>query len=257
MLVVRVPWRFHQGTSIRGPLHFSNEVHEPEGTDRFARLRSAENKEVHRISTRQLNGEWLPTAHYILITNINLSADQRTITENDFADTLSTVKIHTLSGDDVCDLLDVHPELRRSFPQLLSLRDLDALLEDAVAKDVRERSYAAIAAARGCNPSFVPTGSYRKAWSVLFKHNFCILEGPPEMGKTAIAWTIALTQICKGWEAVVCDRPDDLYRAHAQDRKQVFIADDAFGRTEYDPSGAETGNSKSIGYFESSIRIIG
>ncbi len=56
------------------------------------------------------------------------------------------------------------------------------------------------------------------------------------MGKTAIAWTIALTQICKGWEAVVCDRPDDLYRAHAQDRKQVFIADDAFGRTEYDPS---------------------
>ncbi len=121
---------------------------EPEGADRFARLRSAVNKEVHRISTRQLNGEWLPTAHYILITNINLSADQRTITENDFADTLSTVKIHTLSGDDVCDLLDVHPELRRSFPQLLSLRDLDALLEDAVAKDVRERSYAAIAAAK-------------------------------------------------------------------------------------------------------------
>jgi hypothetical protein len=56
------------------------------------------------------------------------------------------------------------------------------------------------------------------------------------MGKTAIAWTIALSQICKGWEAVVCDRPDDLYKAHSRDRKQVFIADDAFGRTEYDPS---------------------
>jgi hypothetical protein len=221
-----------------GPFVFQVKFVEPEGTDRFARLRNAVHKERDRISSRQTDqpDRWSRIAHYVLITNIDLNADQRTATQDEFAKVLPNVAVHTLSGKDVCDLLDHHADLRRSFPQLLSLRDLDGMLEEAATKDVRERSRAAIESAREVIPSFVPTESYRKAWAILLKRHFCVLEGPPEMGKTAIAWTIALSQICRGWEAVVCDRPDDLYRAHSQDRKQVFIADDAFGRTEYDPS---------------------
>src|ERR1035438_9091740 len=41
---------------------------------------------------------------------------------------LPDVNVHTLGGSDICDLLDDHPNLRRAFPQVLSLRDLDDLL---------------------------------------------------------------------------------------------------------------------------------
>jgi Novel STAND NTPase 3 len=81
----------------------------------------------------------------------------------------------------------------------------------------------------------VPTGAYARAWDALKKHHFVVLDGPPEMGKSAIAWMIALTQIADGWEASACDSPDDSFRALRADSSQIFVADDAFGRTEYDP----------------------
>jgi len=56
------------------------------------------------------------------------------------------------------------------------------------------------------------------------------------MGKTAIAWMIALAQLSHGWQAIVCDGPEDFFRSYESDSNQVFVADDAFGRTEYDPS---------------------
>jgi len=133
-------------------------------------------------------------------------------------------------------LLDSNPSLRRSFPQLLSLRDLDTLLASAVNHDIVERSSAAISAARDVASVFVPTDAYIQAWEVLKKHHFVVLEGPPEMGKSAIGWMIALAQIANGWEASVCDTPDDFFRALRADASQIFVADDAFGRTEYDPS---------------------
>lgn len=224
--------------NTEGPFVFQMKFVEPHGSDRFSRLQNAVRKERGQILIRKTANpdQWSSVAHYVLITNIDLSADQRAAVQDEFAGALPKVVVHSLSGKDVCDLLDIHADLRRSFPQLMSLRDLDRMLEEAVAKDVRERSRAAIESAKDVIPSFVPTGSYRKAWRVLFNHHFCVLEGPPEMGKTAIAWTIGLSQICKAWEAVVCDRPTDLFRAYAPDRNQIFIADDAFGRTEYDPS---------------------
>jgi hypothetical protein len=83
---------------------------------------------------------------------------------------------------------------------------------------------------------FVPTSAYNKAWSILHKHYFAVLEGPPEMGKTSIAWMIALTQVANGWQAIVCDSPEDIFRHPSSSTSRVFIADDAFGRTEYDPT---------------------
>jgi hypothetical protein len=139
-------------------------------------------------------------------------------------------------GGDISDLLDNNPNLRRSFPQLLSLRDLDALIEDALGKESRERSRAAVSAAQEVSPVFVPTTAYNKTWTVLAKHNFAVLKGPPEVGKTAIAWMIALAQCSHGWEAIVCDEPSHFFTSLKADMQQVFVADDAFGRTEYEPA---------------------
>ncbi|MGH9641182.1 MAG: hypothetical protein ACRD3Q_02025 [Terriglobales bacterium] len=85
-------------------------------------------------------------------------------------------------------------------------------------------------------PVFAPTKSYERAWAVLQKYHFAVLEGPPEVGKSAIAWVIGLTQAGEGWEAVVCRTPDTFFQAIDRNQPQVFIADDAFGRTEYDPT---------------------
>jgi hypothetical protein len=63
-----------------------------------------------------------------------------------------------------------------------------------------------------------------------------VLEGPPEVGKTAIAWMVALGQLLTGWQVVVCDDPDDFFVSLREGEKQIFVSDDAFGRTEYDPA---------------------
>jgi tRNA uridine 5-carbamoylmethylation protein Kti12 len=82
----------------------------------------------------------------------------------------------------------------------------------------------------------VPTEAYIKAWKTLQEHNFVVLEGPPEMGKTAIAWMIAITLLSQGWQAIACDNPEDFFANYDEVKSQVFVADDAFGRTEYDPT---------------------
>src|SRR5439155_25124898 len=48
-----------------------------------------------------------------------------------------------------------------------------------------------------------------------------------------------LELLTEGWEFHECVRPDELWRAFDRDRRQVFVADDAFGSTEYRPEAAE------------------
>ncbi|MES1241308.1 MAG: hypothetical protein ABUT39_06790 [Acidobacteriota bacterium] len=122
----------------------------------------------------------------------------------------------------------------RSFPELLSLRDLDVLLTEVVQRDIVERSDAAIKLAKDLAPVFVATAAYQRALEILEHHSLLVLDGPPEMGKSAIAYMIALTQLLRGWQAVDARYPDDVLANLSRGRPQVFIVDDAFGRTEYD-----------------------
>lgn len=193
-------------------------------------------KEVASIILRRDHGKWEDPRHYVLVTNAPLSTSLRDTLAAAVKKGMPSTEAHLLGANDLCSLLDIHAQLRRSFPQLLSLRDLDALLEEAVSKQLLERSRAAIEAARDVVQVFVPTSAYTKAWQVLRKNHFVVLEGPPEMGKTAIAWMIAMAQLSQGWQAIVCDAPEDFFQAHKNDTQQLFVADDAFGRTEYDPS---------------------
>jgi hypothetical protein len=122
------------------------------------------------------------------------------------------------------------------FPQLFTIRDLNTFLEEITNRGVINRSTTAIAMAREDSRVFVPTRAYYEARDRLLKHAFVILEGPPEMGKTTIARLIALSQLKEGWEAIECRRPKDFQKTYKPDCKQVFLADDFFGRTEYEPA---------------------
>src|SRR6185369_4567014 len=103
---------------------------------------------------------------------------------------------------------------RRSFPEILSLRDLDALLTDVVNRGVLARSQAAIEESRDLIPVFVPTSAYDLTWKVLERHSFAVLDGPPEMGKTAIARTVALGHVLVDWQAIECRGPDDFFSSY-------------------------------------------
>jgi len=243
---------FGKDAFYAGDLHFSSSKEKDEGPFLFqvkfvsnanaagARpanaVKAAINSEVERISKRLFKNQIQPPSHYCFYTNAPLTPELRNFIQKELKSILPKVKVHTYSGSDTCDLLDKQERIRRAFPQLLSLRDLDKILSDIVNNDIIARSQGAIDEAKDVIPVFVPTKAYHEALQKLSKHHFVVLEGPPEMGKTAIAWVIALNYILDNYEGYVCNKPDDFFRVFKEGEKQIFIADDAFGRTEYDPS---------------------
>ena len=145
------------------------------------------------------------------------------------------VGLTVLGSQELAASIDAHPEIRAALPSLLGLRDLGPL----IGEDSRARSTFDVSEAQRLARVFWSTRAYDRARVVLGRHGFVVLTGPPEMGKTAIAEMIALTQLTDGWEAHACTDPDQVRRVFDPGRRQVFIADDAFGSTEYRPDAAE------------------
>jgi hypothetical protein len=140
-----------------------------------------------------------------------------------------------LGRDELAAIVEARAELRLRMPSLLGVRPLAGL----VAPQLAARSTVEVAAAHAVARVYVPTGAHARALAVLGRHRFTVLTGPPEMGKTATAAMITLGRLSGGWEAHDCRAPDDLLRALEPGRAQVFVADDAFGSTEYRPDAAE------------------
>ncbi|HEV7487346.1 MAG TPA: hypothetical protein VGQ65_16865 [Thermoanaerobaculia bacterium] len=234
------PVRLHSGgTEIDGPTIFQVKFIEnanSAGADFSAAVQHATAKEVSRIQKRRASRDWIEPRNYFFYTNAPVASRSRRSIEEALQHEFPQATIHINGGSDICALLDLHPELRRSFPELLSLRDLDALLKDAVNAEVLQRSLAAVEETRELVPVFVPTQAYDKTWRVLEEHSFAVLDGPPEMGKTAIARTVAFGHLLADWQAIDCRRPGDFFAAYDGRLPQIFVADDAFGRTEFDPT---------------------
>src|SRR4051794_14360162 len=123
-------------------------------------------------------------------------------------------------------------ELRLAHPSALGLREGGPPISRPTASFDR-------AAAAALARVFVPVRAHALALRALRTHRFAVLTGPPEMGKTAIARMVALALATDGWEAHECIRPEQVHEAWRADRPQVFVADDAFGSTEYRPDAGE------------------
>jgi hypothetical protein len=125
------------------------------------------------------------------------------------------------------------PALRMRLPSVLSL---DAAPPDP---EALARSSVDIEATRELAKVFVPTPAWQRAVAILKAHHFLVLTGPPEMGKTAIARMLGLALLTEGWEVHECTRPEQIEQRYDRSRPQLFIADDAFGSTEYRADAAE------------------
>jgi hypothetical protein len=140
-----------------------------------------------------------------------------------------------LGPGELGELLDAGAALRCRVPSVLGVRDLTGMLDAAVL----DRSTADVDAARRLARIFVPTRAYARTLAVLERYRLAVVTGPPEMGKTAIARVVALAKLTEGWEAHECLHPEQLWGRFSRERAQLFIADDAFGSTEYRPDAAE------------------
>ena len=179
------------------------------------------------VSVPAERAEWL-----LVMTNLD-TVDARDALR---ADALGQdLRVVILGAAEISASLDRDPQLRAAMPSVLGLRDLNELIES----DVRGRSSLDAGRAQELARVFWPTRAYDRARDVLGRHRFVVLTGPPEMGKTAIAEMLALASMTDGWEVHECNDPDQVWRVFDRDRRQVFIADDAFGSTEYRPDAAE------------------
>ncbi|MBK8727437.1 MAG: hypothetical protein IPL96_15710, partial [Holophagaceae bacterium] len=203
-------------------------------------IRKAVYKEVERIGQRIAKGETLPT-HYILFTNAPCKMETREAIFTKLKEIFKSteVHIHVHDGNDICAWLDSAREITRAFPTILGFSDLEALLRDHMERAIFERSKAALEGAVNLAKVFVPTRAYYNAVDSIAKQGFVVLSGPPEAGKTAIGKMICLAQHARGWEVIECRDPEDVLKKYQENQPQCFLADDFFGRTEFDPTRAQ------------------
>jgi Novel STAND NTPase 3 len=170
----------------------------------------------------QALSEWSERSPRSLLVLANVGSPEISVPE---------VELNVLGARELTALVAASWPLRLRVPTVLGI----GAAADLVVAAAADQSTADIEAARTLAPVFVPTRTYAAALEVLAEHHFVALTGPPEMGKTAIARTIGLAALTGGWEVHECIRPEELWARFRRERRQVFIADDAFGSTEYRP----------------------
>jgi len=197
-------------------------------------LRAAVVAEARSIANRKTDGDWKDPGTYVLLTNVPVTRSQREMVRKILRTPCLNCRVSVLGGRDVSDLLDDAPEIRQAHPEILGLTDLFTLVRKAASAAILERSSSAIQEAESISKVFVATSTYHRAIEKLVRFHFVVLDGPPEMGKTAIARMIALCKVVEGWTAIECRHPNDIFAEYSKSAHQIFIADDAFGRTEFD-----------------------
>ncbi len=211
------------GTRLEGPVSLVV-VWVPEHESPEWRLASL----LRRVVSLQAWSE----AQVVLLTNLERAAVSTALEREAWSERRTTV---VLGAHELSESLDRHPAVRAAMPSVLGSRDLTGLLSAGA----RARSSLDVERVQALARVFWPTRAYEHARDVLARHRFVVLTGPPEMGKTAIAQMLALAQMTHGWEAHECSSPEQLWRVFEASRRQVFVADDAFGSTEYRPDAAE------------------
>jgi hypothetical protein len=206
------------------PLTLAGRTLEPPVAIRCAWLREPDSERLEMLGDAESLSPWQPARPHSAVTFVNVAADR-----------IKPLPLeHVVFGEaELLDAVRRLPGVRLRMPSLLSLEAAPpqpAALGRSMFDGVEARSLARV---------FVPTPAWHQAVAVLREHHFLVLTGPPEMGKTAIARMLGLALLAEGWEVHECTRPEQVWRELAPGRPQLFIADDAFGSTEYRPDAAE------------------
>ena len=164
--------------------------------------------------------------NYVVITNCPLTAQDKDelqqlikVADGDLE------QVAVLGESDLQELLDCHPRVVSAFPQILGLSQLRELVEWGL----HRRSLEYLLAAQAEIATFVATSPYLEAIRLLHKQHFCVLTGPPKMGKTCTAYALAASFSALSYEVYDLRNQKDFYDAYRDEAKQLFICDDVFG----------------------------
>lgn len=226
------------GTVSTGPILFQVKFIEQANSpavDASAAFAKAVQKEAALVKERLRIRQRARIGSYVMMTNACLTPAAVRDALPPLQEAVGCEPCVWHAADISADLTN-YPNIRRAFPQLLGIADLQYLFSEVLAKPILERTQATLDGARHLAKVFVPTEAYRAAWQRIRQYSFVVLSGPPEMGKSAIAKMIGLALAAEGWEYYECYHPVDVLQLYKPDVEQIYVADDAFGSTEFDPS---------------------
>ncbi len=163
--------------------------------------------------------------NYVFVTNCPLTARNKDEMTAHIENLLSITHVAVLGESDLQELLDCNPRVVSAFPQILGVSQLREL----VAWGLHQRSIEFLLAAQAEIATFVATTPYLNALDLLHKQHFCVLSGPPKMGKTCTGYALAASLSALTFEVYDLRSQRDFYDAFKGDAKQLFICDDVFG----------------------------
>lgn len=175
--------------------------------------------------------------NYVLITDVPLTADSREALRGIFSELGLRANFSVVDGKEICQFLDIYPDVRRSHPQLLGLADLDLLIN----RDLYVRSRAYVEQWQPRLAAYVLTRAHSKALALIKKTRFIVLDGPPEAGKSTIAAALAISHAADGFEIFDIRDSNDVFQMYDPKRSQLFVADDAVGSISLDPRARTVG----------------
>jgi hypothetical protein len=163
--------------------------------------------------------------NYIFVTNCPLTSTDKDDMQAIVNERYKEIKnLSVLAETDVQELLDLHPKVVSAFPQILGLSQLKELTNWGL----HQRSFQYLETAQSEIGKFVATEPYLNAVDLLHKQHFCVLTGPPKMGKTCTAYALAAAFSSLNYEIYELRNQRDFYDAYSEE-KQLFICDDVFG----------------------------
>lgn len=183
------------------------------------------------------------TNNYILLTDVPLTAQTRSDLNEVVVSSGFKGNFASVDGKEICQFLDIHNDIRKSYPQLLGLADLDVIVN----RDLYARSQAYLEVWQPMLATYVQTEAHTKAMSLLKKKHFIVLDGPPEAGKSTIAGALALIHAADGFEIIDVRSSNDVFRApdekdakkKKEEKRRLFVADDAIGSISLEPARAD------------------
>ena len=183
---------------------------------------------------RHMKGKELPTVRrlnpdrYLLMTTVSMTVASKR--------ELSKACAPYLAEEDILGLEEVTARLRAG-PEIVKrhiklwLGDM-SILEAAVARDVFVRSEHLKAELDEILRVYAPTGSFDAAAEILDRSHFCLISGPPGVGKTTLAKALCARHARAGFQVIeVTEDIDEVYKVWEEGSPQFFLYDDFLGRS--------------------------
>lgn len=170
----------------------------------------------------------LKFGEYWLATSARATPASKKSTSELFSDQ-GLVPERVLGVVDLENLLSRHPNVERTHVKLY-LSSL-AVLEDVLNHAILDRQRYFLERATSKVKYFVSSDAVSDVHDILDRDGMCIITGPPGVGKTTIAESIALTYVASDYDVFDVRSATEVEEVWRPGQKQIFLYDDFLGQT--------------------------